>query len=77
MTGLYRQTLIVRRREANADAKKVRASLYALENKDSQYAQEHRALLFLLEKVAAVYHSAPDELTPNAEITGSEGVRVD
>lgn len=65
MTGLYRESLIVRRRKANADAKNLRASLNALKNKQSTYADEHRALLILLEKVSDVYNSASDEMTAN------------
>lgn len=64
-TGLYKQSLKERRKQAQADVKKVADSLAALANHDSAYAQEHRALLELLERVAAIYVNAPAELTPD------------
>ena len=63
MTGLYKESIKVRKAKARADLNKVRHSLSTLVHKKTEYADEHRALIAIFEKVLAVYESAPEELT--------------
>jgi hypothetical protein len=62
MTGLYKQSLIDRRKKALADVAKLEKSLNSLKNTDSSYAKEHRALLEILKMVSRLYELAPDDL---------------
>ena len=62
MTGLYRTSILKRRRDAFADVRKAQSSLASLKNHDSLYAQEHRALISVLQKVADIYEEAPADL---------------
>lgn len=64
-TGFYRESIYSRKKEAHAAVAKVQKSLSSLQNDNSAYAEEHRELLSVLLKVAAVYDSAQPELTPN------------
>ena len=66
MTGLYKESILKRRREAFSDVRRVKDSLASLKNKTSSYADEHRALIGVLQKVADVYESAPVEVSSNA-----------
>jgi hypothetical protein len=61
MTGVYTISIRSRLEKASADAAKCRKSLAALSNQDSAYAKELYQLLAILESVAQVYRTAPQE----------------
>lgn len=65
MTGLYERSLIERRRIARADVNRCKKNLESLREPASNYAEEHRALLEMLEQVCAIYDNAPDGLVSN------------
>ena len=62
MTGLYRESIKARLTKARADVEKCRKSLAGLTNTNSEYAQEHRALLTILERVRGIYEESVREL---------------
>ena len=62
MTGLYRESIKAQLIKARADVEKCRNSLNGLTNTNSEYAQEHRALLTILERVQGIYEESVHEL---------------
>ena len=64
MTGLYEQSLIERRKKARADVARYKKSLQSLKKQESDSADEHRAMLAILEQVFMIYDNAPNTLAP-------------
>lgn len=61
-TGLYRTSLKGRRNLANSELLRAQKSMLSLKKKDTPYFRENMALIGLLERVAELYNSAPDDI---------------
>lgn len=61
-TGMYRATLKEWKAKNRQTISLAQRNLERLNNQGSDYANEHRALLSILERVRAIYAAAPDDL---------------
>ncbi len=62
MTGLYSASIAGYKSEANKRVRRCEDSLSSLQNQDGEYAQEHKALLSVLKKVAQIFNNCPDDI---------------